>query len=126
MAEGKPVESLAGNASDHVHGQAPGRGDPAQMLEQLSDPGCRAILAATGRPRTAAELCEACDMPTSTVYRKLEALSDAALLEETRRLRDHGNHPVQYRRRVDRVEVAFDAAAGVEVEVRSVHGPTRD
>jgi hypothetical protein len=65
-------------------------------------------------------------MPTSTVYRKLEALSEAALLEETRRLRDHGNHPVQYRRRLDGVHVSFDDAADIDVRVDPDAGPTRD
>lgn len=115
MAEGTSLESRSGETFDRV--RPPDDVDPSVVLELLSDPGCRAILSATGRPRTAAELCEICDMPTSTVYRKLEGLSDAALLEETRRLRDHGNHPVQYRRRLDGVQVSFDGSTDVDVRI---------
>jgi len=125
MAESNSAESPPGDTFDRVRVRPPEDADPAQVLEQLSDPGCRAILAATGRPRTAAELCELCEMPTSTVYRKLEGLSEAALLEETRRLRDHGNHPVQYRRRVDHLHLSFDDAAGVVLDTRRSN-PGRD
>lgn len=124
MAEGTHLESRAREPFERI--RQPDDVDPSAVLELLSDPGCRAILAATGRPRTAAELCEVCDMPTSTVYRKLEGLSDAALLEETRRLRDHGNHPVQYRRRLDGVHVSFDGSVGVDVRVESGPGRGRD
>lgn len=122
MAEGTSLESRAGEAVDRV--RPPDDVDPSELLELLSDAGCRAIIAATGRPRTAAELCEVCDMPTSTVYRKLEALSDAAVLDETRRLQDHGNHPVQYRRRMDGVSLSFDDGTGVDVRIDP--GPARD
>lgn len=115
MAEGKSLESHSGETFDRV--RPPDDVDPSAVLELLSDPGCRAILSATGHPRTAAELCEVCDMPTSTVYRKLERLSEAALLEETRRLRDHGNHPAQYRRRLDGAHVSFHGPADVDVRI---------
>lgn len=124
MADGTHLESRSGETFDRVH--HPGDVDPSAVLELLSDRGCRAILAATGHPRTAAELCEVCDMPTSTVYRKLEGLSDAALLEETRRLQDHGNHPIQYRRRLDGIHVSFDGSTGVDVRVESGRVPGRD
>lgn len=120
MAEGKPIKSTLGDTFDR--GRPPDEVDPSAVLELLSDPDCQAILAATGRPKTAAELREACDMPLSTVYRKLERLSDAALLEETRRLRDHGNHPVQYRRRLDGLHVSIDGPAGGGVQVEPGRG----
>ena len=124
MAEGKSLESRAGETFDRV--RTPDGVDPSAVLELLSDPGCRAILGATGRPRTAAELCEICEMPTSTVYRKLEGLSEADLLEETRRLRDHGNHPVQYRRRLDGIGVSFDDTADADVRVEPQRRRGRD
>lgn len=124
MAEGTPLETRSGETFDRV--RPPDDVDTSAVLELLSDPGCRAILAATGRPRTAAELCEVCDMPTSTVYRKLEGLSEASLLEETRRLQEHGNHPVQYRRRLDGIHVSFDDSAAVDVRIDPSRGPGHD
>ena len=123
MAESNSADSPVGEVFDRVRMQPPEDVDPEEVLEQLSDPGCRAILAATGRPRTAAELSEGCDMPTSTVYRKLDWLGDTGLLEETRRLRDHGNHPVQYRRQVEDLRLTFDD--GVVLET-GAHDPSRD
>ena len=82
--------------------------DTGDVLDALSDPDCRAILAATGdRPLTVSELGSACGLPRSTLYRKVETLVEAGLLEERVRMREHGPHPSAYVRRVAAVEVRF-------------------
>jgi DNA-binding transcriptional ArsR family regulator len=103
------------------------------LLDALEDPACRAILAETGDASlSASELSAACDLPLSTTYRKLDALTDAALLEERTRIQRSGKHASEYSRRVEDVvvsvgdEVALlvsdredpDAPAGVGLATR--------
>jgi DNA-binding transcriptional ArsR family regulator len=81
------------------------------VLDALSDADCRSILEATGdRPLTVAELERACGLPRSTLYRKVEALVDAGLLDERVRMREQGPHPRAYVRSVAAVEVSFSAS----------------
>lgn len=77
------------------------------LLDLLSDPGCRSILAATtDTARSARELADSCDVPLSTTYRKLDDLVDAGLLAERTRVRRAGKHPSEFRRVVDEVVVS--------------------
>lgn len=95
---------------------APPDADPGAVLDALSDPDCRSILEATGdRPLTVAELERACGLPRSTLYRKVEELADAGLLDERVRMREQGPHPRAYVRSVGAVEVSFSAS---ETDVR--------
>jgi DNA-binding transcriptional ArsR family regulator len=123
MAKTTPVELPHIDRIERVRVRPSDALDADFLLEQLGDPRGRAILSASGRPHTAAEIRELCDIPTSTVYRKLDELSDAGLLEETRRLSDDGAHPTQYRRRFDELRLSFDGAGGVVVEVDADPGP---
>ena len=50
---------------------------------------------------TAIELADACDIPQSTLYRKLNALSDASLVRELIEIRRHSRHTKRY-------ELAFE------------------
>lgn len=78
------------------------------VLDALADADCRSILGATGNgPLTVAELVTTCDLPRSTLYRKVETLADAGLLDERVRMREHGPHPSAYARRVAAIEVGF-------------------
>ncbi|MFB6207484.1 MAG: helix-turn-helix domain-containing protein [Haloglomus sp.] len=80
----------------------------ASVLSALDDPDCRGILDATGEEAlTAREIAEACDLPTSTTYRKLDELTEASLLEERVRLRRSGKHASEYVRAVDDVVVTL-------------------
>jgi DNA-binding transcriptional ArsR family regulator len=84
------------------------------VLRALHDDDCRAVLDATGEtPLSASELADACDLPLSTTYRKLDALTDAGLLAERTRLCPDGRHAGEYVRAVDRILV--DADAGFEL-----------
>ncbi|WP_152041118.1 ArsR/SmtB family transcription factor [Salinigranum salinum] len=78
----------------------------SELLRALSDSKSRSILQATvSRPSTAAELSEELDLPLSTVYRKLDRLLEASLLQETHRLSSSGRHPCQYRCTLDWVHI---------------------
>lgn len=74
-----------------------------RLIETLSDEDCRELLAAADRPMTARELIDDCDIPRATVYRKLNRLEEADLLETSYRMGSGGLPPTQYERNVDKL-----------------------
>lgn len=76
--------------------------DLQSVLDVLDDPSSRAMIRALSEPMTASELSDACDVPLSTTYRKLDNLTDAGLLVESTELRTDGHHTTRY-------DVAFDS-----------------
>lgn len=95
--------------------------DLQAVLDGLDDEGCRRIVEALDEPVTAKELSEACDIPLSTVYRKLELLTDAALLGERAVLQPDGHHTTEYHRVFEEVVVHLDDDETLDVELaRSV------
>ena len=98
--------------------------DGQPVLEALNDAGSRAILAATGEEAmTASELSEACDLPLSTTYRKLELLTEAGLVSEGIRLRRSGKHTSEYVRDVEDVHLAVREDGSVEMTLRGREVP---
>lgn len=92
--------------------------DVQRILGLLDDADCRAILETTGgEALSATEICDACDVPRSTAYRKLDRLRDAGLVEESLRVRFDGKHTREYTRRVDDVVVSVGDEGGVELEL---------
>lgn len=82
--------------------------DSAEILRLLDDEYARAILTATSRePMSANELTTAIDASPPTVYRRVDALKDAGLLEEDMRYESSGHHYGVYRAVVERVTVEF-------------------
>lgn len=55
------------------------------VFDVLANEQCRTMLKNLNRPKTAGELTSTCDLPRSTVYRKLEQMVDAGLFGQTRR-----------------------------------------
>lgn len=97
-------------------------GGMEELLAALEDADCRAVLEATGEEAlSASELEERCDIPSSTVYRKVEHLSEMGLLDEQLRVRRSGKHTREYRRRVDHVSLSIDDE-GTELRVESRAG----
>lgn len=78
------------------------------VLAALDDPECRAILKQLDTPMSATELSDACDIPLSTTYRKLDLLSDASLVDELTEIRSDGHHTTRYRVAFDIVEIALE------------------
>ncbi|MFB6269387.1 MAG: helix-turn-helix domain-containing protein [Halobacterium sp.] len=70
--------------------------DLQAVLDALDDEGCRRIIEALAEPMTAKELSDETDIPLSTTYRKLELLTDAALLDERAVLQPDGHHTTEY------------------------------
>ncbi|WP_435195724.1 helix-turn-helix domain-containing protein [Natronomonas sp. EA1] len=93
--------------------------DPAlqPVLDALDDPDCRAILRQLEEPMTAATLSEACDIPKSTIYRKLELLSEASLVEERIEMRTDGHHTNRYAIDFETVHVALDEDRTLQLTV---------
>jgi len=91
--------------------------DIESLLGALEDTDCRAIIEATSdEARSAGELSEACDLPLSTTYRKLDQLTDVGVLEEEVRISKSGQHENEYSLRVDRISLSVDAE-GISLEI---------
>lgn len=87
------------------------------VLGALDDETCRCILEETARePLSASEIASACEVSSSTAYRKIRHLASAGLLAESTRVRVDGNHANQYRRSFAAV-VVYPGEEGLEVSV---------
>ncbi|GAA0213538.1 helix-turn-helix domain-containing protein [Halobacterium noricense] len=87
------------------------------VLDALDDPACRAILQETIEPMTANELLDACDIPKSTLYRKLELLSSASLVREQETINPGGGRVTYYERSFEDVTISMDDTGTFSVSV---------
>ncbi|AUV84320.1 ArsR family transcriptional regulator (plasmid) [Salinigranum rubrum] len=87
------------------------------VLDALDDPACRAILRETIEPMTANELLDACDIPKSTLYRKLELLSFASLVREQETINPGGGRVTYYERSFEDVTISMDDTGVFTVNV---------
>lgn len=93
--------------------------DPGDVLNALTDPLCRRVLACATEPVTAREVAAATDCSMSTTYRKLETLTDAGLLETQTELREDGYHTTRYRTTLETATIHVDGEAdGLDVTLR--------
>lgn len=91
--------------------------DAGAVLAALEDADCRTILEATAdEALTATELATRCEIPSSTVYRKLELLTDAGLLEERIRIQMGGKHASEYCRRFEEITISVSDPDGVSID----------
>lgn len=75
------------------------------VLSALGDDPTRRIIETLSEPMTANELSEACDIPLSTMYRKLDNLTEASLVTESTQIRQGGQHTTRYE--LDFTEIAI-------------------
>lgn len=95
--------------------------DPDRLLGVLGDDGCRQLLAATAIDSlTATELASACEIPSSTVYRKIEQLLEQGLLEESIRVVTDGYHTKEYSMAVEEIRISIVDREGIEFDVSTV------
>ena len=87
------------------------------VLDALEDPACRTIVETVETPMTASEISDACDIPLSTTYRKLDLLTEATLLEEQTEIREDGHHTTRYVLSVESVELSLSEGGEFEVEI---------
>ncbi|WP_128477551.1 winged helix-turn-helix domain-containing protein [Halorussus pelagicus] len=87
-----------------------GDGDPpvSTVLQSLEDDKCRELLVALDEPKSANELCEECGLASSTAYRKLDRLREAALVREYTEVRRDGPNATLYERDFTEVAVTID------------------
>lgn len=98
-----------------------------EILRLLDDSDCRTILEATdGEALSAPEITDACGVPSSTLYRKLDRLTEAGLLEEGLRIRSDGKHTQEYSRNVDDVVLTVGDEGTIELEIVETEEPPSD
>ena len=67
---------------------------------------------------TAKELTEACEIPLSTMYRKLDLLNDASLVSERTEIRKDGQHTSRYVLAVEEIRIALDGTTRMEMQIK--------
>jgi len=77
-----------------------------RLLNALSAETTREILTTLSEPMTVAELVAECDISSSTVYRRLNLLSDIGVVEEQIVVNDDGEQCSRYERNVERFSVS--------------------
>ncbi|MBX0288059.1 helix-turn-helix domain-containing protein [Halomicroarcula sp. F13] len=87
------------------------------VVDALDDPDCQAILRETVDPMTATELTEACDIPKSTLYRKLDLLSTASLVRERDQINPGGGRVTQYERDFEDITISMTKSGEFSVAV---------
>ncbi|MFO7927860.1 MAG: helix-turn-helix domain-containing protein [Halobacteriota archaeon] len=92
--------------------------DLETVLGALHDEDCRAILAQLTEPRTARALLERCDVPRSTLYRKLDQLVEATLVQEGTEIREDGSHANRYELDFEEVVISRNEQVDLELEIK--------
>ncbi len=83
-----------------------------EVLDILADDDARTIIQTLHEPMTAKELQERCDIPESTLYRKLDRLTEAGLLHQQTRIRRDGRHTSEYVPAFSEVMILRDGETG--------------
>lgn len=92
----------------------------------LDDDHVRTILLAMSEdPLSASELTEECDAPQQTVYRRLECLQKAGLVDDRTGVRKDGHHDTVYMATLDRVSIRLRDGA-FEFELERTHTDAGD
>lgn len=92
--------------------------NPGAVLDALHDVDCRRILEAVSEEAmTALELADACDIPSSTMYRKVEKLREADLVEERIRISSSGKHATEYRKAFEDVTLTVPDDGDIRIEI---------
>lgn len=88
-----------------------------EVLNALDDPDCRIILKETTQPMTAKALSKTCEIPQSTVYRKLDILSTAGLLRELHSIHHERGRITRYQRDFNDLNIHVTADDQFEVTI---------
>ncbi|WP_293031748.1 helix-turn-helix domain-containing protein [Natronococcus sp.] len=90
---------------------------PEVICSALDDPDCREIIRKLEEPMTASELNTRCEIPQSTLYRKLELLTDSTLLEESTEIRRDGHHASKYSVAFDEITLVLEDDRSLSVQI---------
>ncbi len=88
--------------------------DLQTVFDVLTNKQCRTVLRSLDSPMSAREIAATCRLPRSTVYRKLEQMVDAGLLDKVDSTRD----ATQYCLGFDEVVVSYESK-GLDVSVNT-------
>lgn len=92
-------------------------GGEADVVDVLADDYVKTILAQTREePKSVRALSEACGADPSTIYRRVERLREADLLEDHQQLDPDGHHYKVYSARLREVRIRL-AENGYDVEI---------
>lgn len=84
------------------------RADLPDILDVLHDADVRAILEVTNdEPKSAMELSDCCELPSSTAYRKIDRLTELGLLKEQLDVKTTGHHVCKYESRLNSVHISL-------------------
>lgn len=83
-----------------------------EVLDVLADDDARTIIQILNEPMTAKEIQEQTDIPESTLYRKLDRLTDAGLLHQQTRIRRDGRHTSEYAPSFSELVILRDSETG--------------
>ncbi len=86
--------------------------EPSAVLQALADDDAREILQTLTEPMTAQELQNECEIPESTLYRKLDMLTSTDLLTQQTRIRRDGHHANEYAVAFSAITVTRDTETG--------------
>jgi DNA-binding transcriptional ArsR family regulator len=99
--------------------------DTEAVLEALHDEDCRAILSRLTEPLTARELLDQCEIPRSTLYRKLDRLSEATIVREGTEIREDGSHATRYEIDFEEIMITHDGGDNrIDIEIE-IERPTK-
>jgi predicted transcriptional regulator len=99
-------------------------GDRKEVIDLLSDDYAWTILAQTREePKSVNTLSEACDADASTIYRRVEELQEADLLEDEQAIDPGGHHHKVYAANLEAVHVSLDDD-GFTVDVERKESPS--
>jgi DNA-binding transcriptional ArsR family regulator len=91
--------------------------DGDEMLSLMSDDYAQQILDALGEePLAARELVDRLDASRATVYRRLNRLESAGVVESSMTIHPEGHHRKEFRTTVERMDLVF-GSDGVTVDV---------
>jgi DNA-binding transcriptional ArsR family regulator len=94
-----------------------GAPDVEDVLDALHDEDCRRIIRSLEEPMTANDVSDACEIPLSTTYRKLDTMTEATLLEELTEIRPDGRHTTRYRIAFEEVLLFLEDDRSLELAV---------
>ena len=100
--------------------------DLDDLFGALDDDTCRTIIRHMEDPMTAREISEACDVPLSTTYRKLDLLSEASLVDELTEIRRDGQHTTRYALDFTEVRVLLDSDRSLVTEILRPERPPEE
>ena len=93
-----------------------------RLLDALSEETNRTILSALDEPTSVAELVDECEIPMSTVYRRLGTLNELDLVTEHVSIDAERGRYRRYERNLDRVSISVDERGRLRTRVERPNG----